>query len=71
MDPNLNRNSMGSRAGGNFRNNLAGGAVGAPSRLGTAGRGQTALGGVGSTVNVQDRPISSVGGIIGPHGVKM
>lgn len=38
MDPNLNRNSMGSRAGGNFRNNLAGGAVGAPSRLGTAGR---------------------------------
>ena len=38
MDPNLNRNSMGSRAGGNFRNNLAGGAIGAPSRLGTAGR---------------------------------
>jgi hypothetical protein len=41
MDPNLNRNSMGSRAGGaNFRNNLAtgGGAVGAPSRLGTVGR---------------------------------
>lgn len=29
---------MGSRAGGNFRNNLAGGAIGAPSRLGTAGR---------------------------------
>jgi len=38
MDPNTNRNSMGSRAGGNFRNNLAGGAIGAPSRLGTAGR---------------------------------
>jgi hypothetical protein len=40
MDPNLNRNSMGSRAGGvNLRNNLTtGGAIGAPSRLGTAGR---------------------------------
>lgn len=63
---------MGSRAGGqNFRNNLAGGAIGAPSRLGTAGRGNTALGGVGSTVNVQDRPISSVGGINGPQGVSM
>lgn len=38
MDPNLNRNSMGSRAGGNFKNNLGGAAIGAPSRLGTAGR---------------------------------
>lgn len=38
MDPNMNRNSMGSRAGGNFKNNLAGGAIGAPSRLGTIGR---------------------------------
>lgn len=38
MDPNLNRNSMGSRAGTAFKNNLAGGAVGALSRLGTAGR---------------------------------
>lgn len=71
---------MGSRAGGqNFRNNLAGGAIGAPSRLGTAGRvwfiniwqGNTAVGGVGSTVNMQDRPISSVGGINGPQGVNM
>ena len=36
MDPNLNRNSMWSRAGGvNLRNNLT---TGAPSRLGTAGR---------------------------------
>lgn len=34
----MNRNSMGSRAGGNFKNNLAGGAIGAPSRLGTIGR---------------------------------
>lgn len=38
MDPNLNRNSMGSRAGTAFKSNLAGGAIGAPSRLGTAGR---------------------------------
>ena len=40
MDPNLNRNSMGSRAGTSFKNNLAGGptGIGAPSRLGTAGR---------------------------------
>lgn len=39
MDPNVNRNSMGSRAGTAFKNNLGGVAgVGAPSRLGTAGR---------------------------------
>ena len=39
MDPNVNRNSMGSRAGTAFKNNLGGAAgVGAPSRLGTAGR---------------------------------
>jgi hypothetical protein len=29
------------------------------------------VGGVGSTVNMQDRPISSVGGINGPQGVNM
>jgi len=29
---------MGSRAGTSFKNNLGGGAIGAPSRLGTAGR---------------------------------
>lgn len=34
-------------------------------------QGSTAVGGVGSTVNVQDRPISSVGGINGPQGVSM
>lgn len=38
MDPNLNRNSMGSRAGTAFKSNLGGAAIGAPSRLGTAGR---------------------------------
>lgn len=38
MDPNLNRNSMGSRAGTAFKNNLGGGTVGAPSRLGTIGK---------------------------------
>ena len=39
MDPNVNRNSMGSRAGTAFKNNLGGvGGIGAPSRLGTAGR---------------------------------
>lgn len=38
MDPNVNRNSMGSRAGPGLKNNLGGGSVGAPSRLGTAGR---------------------------------
>lgn len=37
MDPNLNRNSMGSRAGTALRNNL-GGPGGAQTRLGTAGR---------------------------------
>lgn len=31
----------------------------------------TALGGVGSTVNVQDRPISSVAGLNGHQGVSM
>jgi len=34
----MNRNSMGSRAGTAFKNNLGGAAIGAPSRLGTAGR---------------------------------
>ena len=38
MDPNINRNSMGSRAGTAFKSNFGGGAIGAPSRLGTAGR---------------------------------
>lgn len=38
MDPNLNRNSMGSRAGTAFKSNLGGAAIGAPSRLGTVGR---------------------------------
>jgi len=40
MDPNLNRNSMGSRAGTSLKNKLGGiGAqVGAPSRMGTAGK---------------------------------
>jgi hypothetical protein len=34
MDPNLNRNSMGSRAGPNLKNTL--GAIGAPTRQGTS-----------------------------------
>ena len=37
-DPNANRNSMGSRAGTSLKNKLGGGAVGAPSRLGTVGK---------------------------------
>jgi hypothetical protein len=37
MDPNLSRNSMGSRAGP-FKSNLGGSAIGAPSRLGTTGK---------------------------------
>lgn len=37
MDPNANRNSMGSRAGTSLKNNL-GGPGGLQSRLGTAGR---------------------------------
>lgn len=44
MDPNINRNSLGSRAGPSLRNNLGGGAIGAPSRLGTvSGRVTTYL----------------------------
>ena len=34
-------------------------------------QGQTAVGGVGSMVNVADRPISNLGGVNGPQGVSM
>lgn len=38
MDPNLNRNSMGSRAGTALKPKFGAGGVGAPSRQGTAGK---------------------------------
>ena len=38
MDPNLNRNSMGSRAGTSIKPKFGAGGVGAPSRQGTAGK---------------------------------
>ena len=39
MDPNQNRQSMGSRAGTSMKNKLGGvGGVGAPSRMGTANK---------------------------------
>ena len=61
MDANLNRNSMGSRAGTSIKPKFgAGGNAPAPSRQGTAGRvssfviqGLNPLGGVGSTVEVK------------------
>jgi hypothetical protein len=38
MDPNTNRNSMGSRAGTALKPKFGAGTVGAPSRQGTVGR---------------------------------
>ncbi len=44
MDPNLNRASMGSRAGTALKAKFgAGGQVGAPSRMGTAGKVKQSL----------------------------
>ena len=78
MDPNLNRNSMGSRAGTSLKPKFGGGGVGVGSRQGTAvkvfsilNQGLNPLGGVGNTVTVQERPITTGGGINGPQGVTM
>lgn len=49
MDPNLNRMSMGSRAGTSIKPKF-GAQQGAVSRQGTAIKGLNPLGGVGSTV---------------------
>lgn len=76
-DPNAARNTMGSRAGTSLKNKLGGGTVGAPSRLGTVGKvnihsfqgNLNPLGGVGNTVEVKERPITTGGGIMGPQGV--
>jgi len=62
---------MGSRAGTALKPKFGAGGVGAPSRQGTARGGLNPLGGVGSTVTVQERPLTTGGGINGPQGVDM
>ncbi len=66
MEPAVNRNSLGSRAG--TAGLKFGGGTGSKvpqSRLGTAG-GVNALGGVGANVDIKDRPLTGIGGINGP-----
>ena len=59
---------MGSRAGTSIKPKFGAGNAGpAPSRQGTAGKPLNPLG-VGSTVDVKDRPLTTGGGINGPQG---
>ena len=74
MDPNLNRMSMGSRAGTSVKPKFGAPTGPAPSRQGTAARVSLFLTqglnpiGVGGTVDVKDRPLTTGGGINGPQG---
>lgn len=68
MDPNMNRNSMGSRAGTAMKPKFGAGNAPAVSRQGTVGNKNLNPLGVGSTVDVKDRPLTVSGGINGPSG---